>query len=47
MALSGARTKREAVDMGLRMLVQVKRQGELRKLWGLGWKGDLEEMRRD
>jgi Arc/MetJ family transcription regulator len=47
MELSGARTKREAVDIALRRLVQIGRQGELRKLRGLGWEGDLEAMRRD
>jgi Arc/MetJ family transcription regulator len=47
LGLSGARTKREAVEMALRMLVDIKRQGELRKLWGIGWEGDLEAMRRD
>lgn len=47
MELSGARTKREAVDMALRMLVDVKRQAGVRKLWGIGWEGDLDAMRRD
>jgi Arc/MetJ family transcription regulator len=45
---SGARTKREAVERGLRMLIQLARQGEARKPMGkLAWEGDLEAMRTD
>lgn len=44
---TGARTKREAVELGLRTLVRLGAQARLRKLRGLGWTGDLEEMRRD
>ena len=45
---SGARTKREAVEMGLRTLLQLRRQGEVRRLRGkVKWEGDLEAMRRD
>ena len=45
---SGARTKREAVELGLRMLLQVRRQSELKRLRGkVKWQGDLETMRRD
>lgn len=45
---SGARTKREAVELGLRTLLQMKRQGEIRKLRGkVDWSGDLERMRTD
>lgn len=47
MAASGAKSKREAVEAGLRSLVRLKQQGELRKLRGIGWDGDLEAMRRD
>lgn len=48
MELSGARTKREAVDMALRQLVKIGRQGEIRKWRGkLDWTGDLEAMRID
>lgn len=45
---SGLKTKREAVEEGLRMLLRVKRQGHIRKLRGkLPWQGDLNEMRMD
>ena len=45
---SGARTKREAVELGLRTLLQLSRQGEIRRLKGkVKWEGDLEAMRRD
>ncbi|MDF0489270.1 type II toxin-antitoxin system VapB family antitoxin [Sphingomonas sp. H39-1-10] len=48
MAASGARTKREAVELGLRTLLQVRRQAGIRAFRGkLGWTGDLDEMRID
>lgn len=48
MRLSGARTKRETVEQGLRLLVTLKRQEALRQARGrLQWEGDLEAMRRD
>ena len=46
--LYGARTKREAVELGLKTLVRIRRQERLRKLRGkLPWQGDLDAMRRD
>ena len=45
---TGLKTKREAVEEGLRSLLRVKRQGEIRKLRGkLKWSGDLNAMRSD
>lgn len=45
---SGARSKREAVELGLKTLLQVGRQVEVRRLKGeVNWTGDLETMRRD
>ena len=45
---SGARTKREAVELGLRTLLQLGRQGEIRRLKGkVKWTGDLDAIRRD
>jgi Arc/MetJ family transcription regulator len=45
---TGLKTKREAVDLGLRTLLRLSRQGEVRRLRGkLGWQGDLEAMRSD
>ena len=46
--VSGCRTKRSAIESGLRLLVQVNSQKKLRDLKGkIAWDGDLEEMRRD
>ena len=48
MRLSGASTKRQAVENSLRLLIQVKRQERIRAVRGkLRWKGDLDAMRRD
>jgi Arc/MetJ family transcription regulator len=48
MRASGCRTKRKAIESGLRLLVQVHSQEKLRSLKGrITWEGDLEEMRRD
>ena len=48
MRVSGIRTKRAAVEEGLRLLVRVREQAEARKaLKGLGWEGDLDAMRRE
>lgn len=45
---TGARTKREAVELGLRTLLRLKQQAELRQWRGrLAWEGDLDAMRRD
>jgi Arc/MetJ family transcription regulator len=45
---SGCRTKRAAIESGLRLLVQINSQKMLRQLKGkITWEGDLEEMRRD
>ena len=45
---SGCRTKRSAIESGLRLLVQVSSQKKLRALRGkITWDGDLNEMRRD
>ena len=48
MRTSGCRTKRSAIESGLRLLVQVNSQKKLRDLKGkITWDGDLEDMRRD
>lgn len=45
---SGCRTKRAAIETGLRLLVQVNNQQKLRALKGkVVWEGNLKEMRRD
>jgi Arc/MetJ family transcription regulator len=48
MAATGAKTKREAVELGLATLVRLKQQERIRGYRGkLRWKDDLERMRRD
>ncbi|WP_198265733.1 type II toxin-antitoxin system VapB family antitoxin [sulfur-oxidizing endosymbiont of Gigantopelta aegis] len=43
---TGLGTKKEAVELGLKMLVRLNKQQEIRKLRGeLKWEGDLNEMR--
>lgn len=46
--VTGARTKREVVELGLRALVQLKQQERIRGYRGkLKWTGDLGRMRTD
>jgi Arc/MetJ family transcription regulator len=46
--VSGVRTKREAVELGLRALIRIRRQEGVRRLRGkLAWEGDLNAMRTD
>lgn len=46
--VTGAKTKREAVELGLKTLVQLKRQAQARQYKGkLKWEGDLDDMRTD
>ena len=46
--LTGLKTKREAVELGLRTLVRLSRQEQLKHVRGkLNWKGDLDSMRTD
>ncbi|MDE0065038.1 MAG: type II toxin-antitoxin system VapB family antitoxin [Gammaproteobacteria bacterium] len=48
MRATGAKTKRQTVEMGLASLIRLKEQEEIRKLRGkLRWTGDLERMRSD
>lgn len=43
---SGLPTKRAAVEEGLRLLIQTRRQAGLRRLRGkVKWEGDLQAMR--
>src|ERR1035438_2256316 len=45
---TGLKTKREAVELGLRTLLRLSKQKEIHKLWGkLDWQGDLDAMRSD
>jgi Arc/MetJ family transcription regulator len=46
--LTGLRTKREAVELGLRTIVRLRKQEKIRRLRGkLKWQGDLDAMRTD
>ncbi len=46
MRSSGKRTKRAAVEAGLRLLVQTRAQGKVRRLRGkIQWQEDLETAR--
>jgi Arc/MetJ family transcription regulator len=48
MKATGSKTKREAVELGLRTLLQLRRQAEIRDFRGrLAWAGDLDAMRSD
>jgi Arc/MetJ family transcription regulator len=43
---TGLKTKRDAVEEGLRTLLRLSRQSELRRARGkLKWSGDLDRMR--
>jgi Arc/MetJ family transcription regulator len=46
MRRTGARTKKAAVEAGLRLLAQTYAQGSIRRLRGrVKWEGDLNESR--
>ncbi len=45
---TGLKTKREAVELGLRTLLRLRQQEEIRRFRGkLNWQGDLDAMRTD
>lgn len=45
---TGLKTKREAVELGLRTVLRLGEQAKIRKLRGkLKWRGDLNKMRKD
>lgn len=45
---TGLRTKREVVELGLKTLLRLRQQGEIKKLRGkVTWEGNLDAMRRD
>ncbi|HXC21524.1 MAG TPA: type II toxin-antitoxin system VapB family antitoxin [Steroidobacteraceae bacterium] len=46
--LTGLKTKREAVELGLRTVVRLRKQDDIRRFRGkLKWQGDLDAMRTD
>ena len=45
---SRMKTKKEAVEEGLKLLIRRKKQENIKNLKGrLNWQGDLDEMRKD
>ena len=45
---TGLKTKREAVELGLRTLLRLQQQAEVKRFRGqLNWQGDLNAMRTD
>ncbi|MFO1145648.1 MAG: type II toxin-antitoxin system VapB family antitoxin [Rhodospirillales bacterium] len=47
MTVSGPATKRAVVEEGLRLLITLKHQAEVKELFGtVRWQGDLEQSRR-
>ncbi|MFM8901732.1 MAG: type II toxin-antitoxin system VapB family antitoxin [Burkholderiales bacterium] len=46
--VTGAKTKKEAVELGLRTLLDLRAQEKVRELRGkITWEGDLNAMRTD
>ena len=44
--ITGLKTKREAVELGLRTVLRLRKQHEIRRFRGkLAWQGDLDAMR--
>lgn len=46
--VTGLKTKREAVELGLRTILRLRQQEQIRRFRGkLNWQGDLNAMRTD
>ena len=46
--ITGSKTKKEAVEMGLRTLIKLNEQKKIKRFRGkLKWEGNLENMRND
>ena len=46
--MTGLRTKREVVELGLKTLIKLKKQEQIKLFRGkLPWRGDLDELRSD
>lgn len=46
LAATGIKTKREAVELGLKTIIRLKQQEHIRQFRGkLDWEGDLDHMR--
>ena len=44
---TGLKTKRDVVDLALKRLLKLERQKDILQLRGIGWEGDLDQMRRN
>ena len=48
LAATGVKTKREAVELGLKTIIRLKQQEHIRQFRGkLQWEGNLDAMRSD
>ena len=47
LAATGIKTKREVVELALTRLLEIEGQKGILNLKGIGWVGDLDEMRRN
>ena len=48
LAVTGLRTKKDAVELGLKTLIKLKKQEQIKQFKGkLRWEGDLDEIRSD
>ncbi len=46
--MTGLKTKREAVELGLQTLLRLRKQAQIKRFRGkLDWRGDLKAMRQD
>ena len=46
--LTGLKTKKEAVELGLKTIIRLKKQEKIKRYRGkLQWDGDLDKMRTD
>ncbi len=46
--VTGLKTKKEAVELGLKTLIRLKKQAAIKELKGkLQWEGDLDALRTD
>ncbi len=46
--VTGLKSKREAIELGLRTLLRIRKQEEIRQFRGkFDWQGDLDKMRTD
>jgi Arc/MetJ family transcription regulator len=46
--LTGLKTKKDAVELGLKTLIRLKKQENIKRYRGkLQWEGDLDQMRTD